>query len=260
MRADEPAPKIKLLSDEPADDCIRDEACLRDLFLQATLGGAPEPGDTTEPLLRSMKTSYAASFTGDHMPQDLLVAIQRTMEEISLLATAAGAELDLIDRREDPDGAAGEDEVINLMILVSDDFAGDRERTFAPLLSEVFAGDASVYDALAASPDPICRAQLFADRSSAIEGALALAASDVDQDDLQRCLHRLALNMLGLRHPLSEGVDSVLNPKSPRTAWTSIDFLLVKMLYDPRVQPGMTSAELNALFPKIHGTLLGSSS
>lgn len=253
-RAEEPAPTIKLLSDDAADECIRDQACMHDLFLEAATGG------TDGPLLRSTKTSYAASFAGEGASQDLLAAIQGTMKEISLLATTAGAEFDLLASKGDSGERAAEQEVINLMILISDDFARDRERAFAPLLSNVFAGDASMYDSLAASPDPICRAQLFADPSAAVQGALALAASDVERDMLKRCLHRLALNMLGLRHPLPADVDSLLNPTSPRKAWTSIDFLLVKLLHDPRVQPGMTSAQLSAVFPKIYGTLLGSSS
>lgn len=237
---------IKLLSDEAADRCIRDEACLRDLFLTATLG---DDGGTASALLKGTKPAYAASFAGDQVPADLLASIDVWMKEISLLANAAGAALGLAE--------PGSDKTINLMILISDDFSRDRESAFEPLLTEVFAGSTTAYDDLASGASPVCRTRVFADGGASIEGALSLAENDAG---LQRCLHRLTLNMLGLRHPLPDDVDSVLNPKSSRTSLTSIDFLLLKLLYDPLIEPGMTATELNTLFPKLHGKLLNSSS
>ncbi|MGI9501008.1 MAG: DUF2927 domain-containing protein [Geminicoccaceae bacterium] len=234
---------FKLLSNEAADRCISEETCLRDLFLKATLGG----DDTVAPLHTTAKKSYIASFAGDHVSAELRAPIEAAMRKISLLATLAGADLDLAE----PDSG----EVISLMVLISDDFVRDREQSFKKLLTEVFAGNAAGYDDLAESGPPICRTRLFVDRLATIEGALALAEGDTDRPTLERCLHRLTLNMLGLRHPLPENVDSVLNPASSRETWTSIDFLLLKLLHDPLVEPGMTSEQLIAIFPKIYAKL-----
>lgn len=245
--------RFKLLSNETADRCIKQQDCLRDLFLEATLGDAAASNrEAADAMFKWTDPGHLASITGDRLPADLLASIRATVKEVSLIAGAAGARIDL--------AKAGTGAVINLVILASDDFAKDRETSFKTLLSDVFAGQAAVYDDLAASEAPVCQSRLFVGPDAAIAGGLALAESDVEPSALQRCLHRLALNMLGLRHPLPDDVDSVLNPTSSRRAMTSIDFFLLKLLYDPMTKPGMTSAELTAAFPKLYEKVVGPSS
>jgi hypothetical protein len=241
----EGAPKIRLESNESADRCIQDEACLEDLFLKAVLGDANAAIKWTGP-------ARVASFAGEGAVPRLIALLDRTMTETSLLARAAGADLQVADAH------AGE--AVNMVILASDDFTRDREGSFKALLEQVFAGDRTAYDDLAASPAPICDSRPYVNEDGAIVGALALVEADAEPRALRRCLTRLALDMLGLRHALPAGVDAILNRESPRDAWTSIDFLLLKLLYDPSLQPNATRTTLTAAFAALYRNALSPSS
>jgi hypothetical protein len=52
----------------------------------------------------------------------------------------------------------------------------------------------------------------------------------------------------------------VLNPASERRSWTSVDFVLLKLLYDPQVKLGMGREDLTAIFPRVYEATLRSSS
>lgn len=243
-------PKFKLLSDEAADACIQEMECLRDLFLRATLGEAEEVSAqrvfkwTTPPLI--------ANFTGRRLPKDLGSSVDQALRQMSLLASTAGVDIDVAK-----EGIGG---VVNLILLVSDDFARDRDDTFSEFLSTVFSGRTELYDELSSGKSPVCQSQLFVDRDASISGGLGMAESDVEAVRLRRCIHQITLKALGLRHPLPGDVDSVLNPKSEREAWTSIDYVLLKLLYDPLTVPGMGLDELTRIFPQLYQEALRPSS
>lgn len=235
-------PKFKLPSDEAADACIQEMACLRDLFERATLGEAAEASD--QHVFKWATPAFIASIAGRRLPRDLGLSMDQALRRISLLASTAGAEVDVAEE--------GTGEIANLVLLVSDDFARDRDDTFSEFLSTVFSGRSEIYDELSSDASPVCQSQLFVDRDGSISGALGLAESDVEAMGLRRCLYQITLKALGLRHPLPSDVDSVLNPASKREAWTSIDYVLLKLLYDPLTAPGMGLDELTRIFPQLY--------
>lgn len=243
-------PKFKLLSDEAADACIQDMDCLRDLFLKATLGEAEEVSE--QRVFKWTEPSLIANFTGRRLPKDLGSSVDQAHQQMSLLASAAGADVDVAE-----EGAGG---VVNVILLVSDDFVRDRDDSFSEVLSNVFAGRNEIYDELSSGTSPVCQSQLFVDRDGSISGALGMAESDAEAVGLRRCLYQIILKALGLRHPLPSNVDSVLNPKSEREAWTSIDYVLLKLLYDPLTVPGMGLDELTRIFPQLYQEALRPSS
>ncbi|MEM9627794.1 MAG: DUF2927 domain-containing protein [Pseudomonadota bacterium] len=243
---------IMLLSDEAADTCIQDVDCMGHLFEHAVFGGDQASDEGPRMLFKWSRPVHIASFIGSQVADDVQAANSSWHQQMGVIATLAGSDLSQVE------GDA--DQVVNFVLLISDDFARDRDQAFLALLEGVFAGRSALYDRLASGTSPVCRAELFAESNASIGGGLALVESDVDAAELARCLHRVVLNVLGLRHPLPDGVDSVLSPDSARQAWTSIDFLLLRMLNDPAVTPGMTMDELAAVFPQIHQRALRPSS
>lgn len=231
---------IRLLSDEAADVCIKDPACMRDLFVHAAFG----EGDGSQRLFKWSGPANIASFTGGTVADGMKPIVDEQLQQMGLIAGVADSELSQIK------GDHGQ--VVNFVLLISGNFAEDRDTAFSDLLSDVFAGRSALYDKLSSGPSPVCQGHLFANPDGSISGGLALVESDVEGTALRRCLHRAVLNVLGLRHPLPDDVDSVLSPNSERLAWTSIDFMLLRMLNDPDVVQGMDRDGLMSAFPQIH--------
>jgi hypothetical protein len=238
--------KITLLSDEAADACIRDIACMQALFLQAAF--APEGDDQPAGLYRWPGPVWIMPIVAPGVAADRQEEIQAALERITLVAKAAGVEFGVV-----PDGGG---EVVNLMLLVSDDFARDRDAVFGDLLDHVMAGDTAIYDALLAVGRPVCGSRRFVTEGAAIRGGFAMLESDGDAAATARCLHRTILTVLGLDRDLPDA-DSLLNSASERDALTSIDYLLLRLLYDPAIEPGMTRKAAEAVFPDLYARLLG---
>ncbi len=243
---------IKLLSDEAADACIQDVDCMGRLFMQATFGERQDSDAPLQPLFKWTGPTQIASFFGERIDDDIRRSIMESLAQMRLLGTIAGSDLSLAK------GNSGD--VINFVMLISDDFARDRESAFSTLLSGVFAGRSALYDDLSSGPSPVCQGHLFAETGGFISGGLALVEDADDTKVFRRCLHQTVLNVLGLRHLLPDDVDSVLNPTSEREAWTSIDFLLLRMLNDLAIVPGMPKRDVAALLPEIHQRALRPSS
>lgn len=222
------------------------------LFVRAAFGGDQTSDDGSRMLFKWSRPVHIASIVGSQVENDARGAVSGWLQQMGVIATLAGSDLRQVK--------GDTDQVVNFALLISDDFVRDRDRAFSTLLGLVFAGRSALYDKLASETSPVCGAQLFAESDASVGGGLALVESDVDAAALSRCLHRVTLNVLGLRHPLPDGVDSVLSPDTGRQAWTSIDFLLLRMLNDPAVEPGMRQEELAAMFPQIHQRALRPSS
>lgn len=243
---------IRLLSNEAADICIKDADCMYRLFVQAAFGGDGTPDSRPLKLFKWQGAISVASLSGDELAGGVQSMVNEALQRMHHLSAIAGSTFNQ---------ARGDSrQKVNFVLLISDDFARDRDTAFADLLADVFAGRSELYDELSTGASPICRGQLFAERDASIGGGLGLIESDVDEAAFQRCLHRVALNVLGLRHPLPDDIDSVLSPTSERQAWTSIDFMLLRMLSDPAIVPGMSQDELNAVFPSVHQRALHPSS
>jgi hypothetical protein len=243
---------IRLLSDEAADACIQNVDCMGRLFMQAAFGQDQTPDTPSQPLFKWSGPVQIASFFGEQIDEGVHHAMRASLAQMHLLGTIAGSDLKLVKK--------DSGDVINFVVLLSADFAKDRDEAFSTLLSGVFAGRTALYDELSSGPSPVCQGHLFAESGASVSGGLALVEGDTDVTSFRRCLHRSVLNVLGLRHPLPEDVDSVLNPDSEREAWTSIDFLLLRMLHDPAIKPGMGRQDVASIFPAIHQRALRPSS
>ncbi|MEM9442283.1 MAG: DUF2927 domain-containing protein [Pseudomonadota bacterium] len=243
---------IRLLSDETADACIQDVACMRDLFVRAAFGEGLEADAEALPLFKWNGPVQIGSFFGEGIDDPVQQVIRQSLAQMHLLGRIAGSDLSL--------AKANGSDVINFILLISDNFSTDRDRAFSTLLSSVFGGHVALYDELSSGPSPVCKGHLFAETKASVSGGLGLVDAGVDAAVLGRCLHQAVLNVLGLRYQLPETVDSVLNPTSQREAWTSVDFLLLKMLHDPALRPGMTRAEVTAMFTELHKRALSPSS
>jgi len=235
---------IKLLSDEAADTCIQDTDCMHGLFVRAVFGETDESDDRSAPLFKWSGPVRIAAFVGSQTADDIEQTTGELLKTMHHLAAIAGSDLGPTQ------GTA--DEVVNFILLISGDFAQDREAAFAPLLSDVFAGRSALYDNLASETAPVCNDHLIVERGGSISGGVALTEGNIEAADFNRCVYRVVLNGLGLRHDLPDDVDSVLNPDSERQAWTSVDFMLLKILSDPAVVTGMSQEALADVFPQIH--------
>ena len=243
--------RIKLLSDEAADACIHDMDCLRALFLRATLGEAAGSGND-ERLVKWTTPANIASLIGRRVPSDRRSSVDQALRQVILVADAAGVDIGLAKKE-----SSG---VVNVVMLVSNDFVRDRDDTFSEFLSTVLAGRTEIYNELSSGPSAVCQSQLFVGHTASISGALGMAESDVKSTKFKRCIHQITLKALGLRHPLSTEIDSVLNPKNKREALTSIDYVLLKLLYDPLLEPGANFDEVVRVFPQLYQKILRPSS
>lgn len=234
---------LRLQSDEAADACIKNPDCMRSLFLMATLGGDGSSGNTDGRLMKWTSPVRLASLTSSQDSGELQATMGDAVKRMSKLAALAGADF--------RPSKGGDNDVVNFILLVSSDFKSDRDTVFASVLSEIFNGHLDIYDKLAGGEAPICQGQIFATQGAVISGGLSLVESDIEEDAFDRCLRQVVLKQLGLRHLLPKNVDSVLSPNSQRTTWTAIDFLLLKMLADPVIAPGMGQAELWSLLPEV---------
>lgn len=237
---------IRLLSDDAADACMADVACLRDLFLETTVDGGGVAADGARYLVKWDRPARIGGIAGDGVDADAADRLASALAHIGQLAKAGGLDLQ----------AAESDEVINIAMLISDDFDRDRDLAFAELFSTVFAGRSDLYEELTAGSDPVCSSHLFLDEGGVIGGGVLAVQTGDDPTVLERCLHRQLLPLLGLRHPLSTGTDSLLNPESERETWTAIDFVLLKLLYHPLIETGMGAGEISEVFPKLYDAAL----
>ncbi len=241
---------VKLLSDQAADDCTRDKDCFLDLFLRATLGD--EAGRGEQRLVKWEGGALAASVLGRHLPAALKTNVDKAMLQMTLLANTVGVDIKL--------AGEGTDGVVNLVYMISDDLQRDRDDSFSEFIHTVFAGRFELYDDLATGQSPICSSQIFVDDNNSINGGLALAETKEEASRLGPCLQRIMLNGLGLRYTLPTDMDSMLNPESERKEWTSVDYLLLRLLYHPLIERGMDEAAITAIFPKLHQDVVGPSS
>jgi hypothetical protein len=239
---------IRLLSDEAADACIADVDCMRRLFLAATIGHSEGSTAASAQLFKWTGSAQVAVLGDNQVRENLNRRTAAVLEKVGLLGKATGIDIK----------SAGTDDVVNLLLLVSSDFARDRDDAFAELFETVFVGRPDLYDQLTAGGDPVCKSRRFIEGDASIGGGIAAIGQEAPA--FERCIYRVLLQILGLRHPLGETVDSLLDPESEHEAWTAIDFVLLKLLYNPMIKPGMGLKELTDIFPRVYEAALRSSS
>jgi hypothetical protein len=95
-----------------------------------------------------------------------------------------------------------------------------------------------------------CGAVGITERSGIQVGALLLVDSVKSSLEQSYCVHREMVANLGLGGFLSR-TDSIFSDSRKVAAFSTRDLLLIRMLYDPRLRPGMTAAQAQSVLPAI---------
>lgn len=80
-----------------------------------------------------------------------------------------------------------------------------------------------------------------------IDFAVAFVRGDLGARTIEGCLVQEVTQVLGLMNDLETGVDSVFSDSGRQVALTARDRLMLRLLYDPRLRPGMPWAEAEPL-------------
>lgn len=134
----------------------------------------------------------------------------------------------------------------NFLIVMTSD-----ERLNADILA--FAGNAGDGRRERFFRDSMCLASLRADRSGAIVRATALIPVDRarSRGELVACVVEELTHMFGVSNDTELPLPSIFNHATVRSFLTGLDYLMLKMLYDPRVRPGMKAPALRPLLHRI---------
>ncbi|MEM9441165.1 MAG: DUF2927 domain-containing protein [Pseudomonadota bacterium] len=243
------------------------ELCVRDYFLRVTLGNNYERhrDETLEPLItKAVQPVRITVILSDDISKAIANRVTDTLESTIAIARAAGVDLHFWDR--DPVVPA------NLFIFVSHNVALDQEDSFADPISRLDRGVA-IYEALRGTverPNEDCAfVSLSADgRTRAIPGdqqdgglklGVALIPTTLDRKAFHGCLVEETLQILGLSYDFRGVVRSTFKdawngPSSP----TVFDFMLLRLLYHPLMEPGMTEDNVTDIFSKAYSTIISS--
>lgn len=247
--------------------CMAKQLCMRDYFFRITLGNDYERGqhEPREPFVtKAVRPIRLAVIVADDTPKALVTRTDDTLESTIAIARAAGVNLHFWER--DPVVPA------NLFIFISDDFERDRKTTFADHLSVLDHG-MEIYEKLRVTierPDEDCAFISLSSNTSArsvpgkqqigsLEIGVALVPSGLRRHAFYGCLVEETLQMLGLSYDFRGTVrstfkDSWNGPSSP----TVFDFMLLRLLYHPLIEPGMTQSEIAAVFPEAYNSIANS--
>ncbi|MCB2110048.1 MAG: DUF2927 domain-containing protein [Defluviimonas sp.] len=126
-------------------------------------------------------------------------------------------------------------------------------RTLAPGISE-----AALRSVTAMDPETYCTVFTFAaDGSSTYSSALTVIRGELPFRMRQLCIHEELAQSLGLGNDDPRARPSIFNDNEEFALLTTQDELMLKMLYDPRLRPGMTLAEARPIVEVIAAELAG---
>ncbi len=146
----------------------------------------------------------------------------------------------------------GTDDEVNFLVL----FMNDAEReAFAREVSARYPGFApSVMGALRDTPlDTFCTAYAFGDPSDPANYAAVMILIRAEHPPLTRlsCVHEEMAQAMGLPNDSPDARPSLFNDSLEFALLTEHDEILLRMLYDPRLRPGMTAAEARPILPAV---------
>ncbi len=132
------------------------------------------------------------------------------------------------------------DESPNMTVFLVDrsDYRAVIDRTVWDGVDTAFLGDNACSAVLAARPTGIERANVYI---VADEGFLGLS----------HCLVEELSQSLGPANDSDELPDSIFNDRSDLSTFGVFDWFILSMLYDRRIRPGMTEADVRPLLPAV---------
>ena len=113
---------------------------------------------------------------------------------------------------------------------------------------------AAVMSALHDTPlDTFCTAYAFSDpdRPSVYSAVIVLIRAEHPPFTRLSCVHEEMAQAMGLPNDSPEARPSLFNDDLEFALLTEHDAILLRMLYDPRLRPGMSAAEVRPLLPEI---------
>ncbi|NHX27753.1 DUF2927 domain-containing protein, partial [Escherichia coli] len=139
----------------------------------------------------------------------------------------------------------------------------DERRALGPTLKELVPGltDGLVRSITDMSRSTFCTVYAFSiDNASTYYRAIAIIRAE--QPDLlrQTCIHEELAQGMGLANDSPSARPSIFNDDEEFALLTRQDELLLRMLYDPRLTPGMTPAQARPILPEIAADLMGGES
>jgi Protein of unknown function (DUF2927) len=150
------------------------------------------------------------------------------------------------------DMTMGADDDVNFLVL----FMNSAERAaFAKQVSARYPDFApAVMSALHDTPlDTFCTAYAFSDPAwpSAYSAVIILIRAEHPPLTKLSCVHEEMAQAMGLPNDSPDARPSLFNDNLEFALLTDHDAILLRMLYDPRLRPGMTAAEVRPLLPAI---------
>jgi hypothetical protein len=141
---------------------------------------------------------------------------------------------------------------VNFLVLF---MSSDERSAFADQVADIYPGFApAVMHALRNPPiDIFCVTYAFADQAvpSTYSAVMVLIPSEHPAFTRLSCVQEEMAQAMGLPNDSAEARPSLFNDSKEFALLTEHDAILLRMLYDPRLRPGMTSAEVRPLLPDI---------
>ena len=185
---------------------------------------------------------------GAAVPPDQRAADTATVRNLAArLARATGHPITVADRVEDA----------NFRILV---LTEEERRAFGPRLRSLVPGiDPLTTDTITGLPlSASCLVVAFASQGSWVYSqAVAVIRAELPDLSRQSCFHEELAQGLGLPNDSDAARPSIFNDTLEFALLTRHDELLLRILYDTRLRPGMTPAEARPIVETIAVELLG---
>ena len=144
----------------------------------------------------------------------------------------------------------------NFVVLV---LSEDERRAIGPRVAELIPGipraDLAAIERL--SPQNYCTVFAYSPGAgAAYSNAVAVIRAELPQRLRTSCVHEELAQGMGLANDSPDARPSIFNDDEEFAFLTRHDELLLKMLYDPRLRPGMTEAEARPIVQTIAAEML----
>jgi len=147
----------------------------------------------------------------------------------------------------------------NFSVLVVNE---DERRALAPRLEELVPGidPVSVQAITELPPSTFCVVFAFSEGAApAYSRAVAVIRAEHPADLRRSCVHEELAQGMGLANDYPHARPSIFNDDEEFALLTRHDELLLQMLYDPRLRPGMTEEQARPIIETIAAELMGDS-
>ncbi|MFI0396184.1 DUF2927 domain-containing protein [Paracoccus jiaweipingae] len=145
----------------------------------------------------------------------------------------------------------------NFLVLV---LTEDERRAFGPRLSRLVPGipDADIHAIRDLNPQNYCSAFAYSRGSDPVYSqVVALIRAELPQRLRLSCIHEELAQGMGLANDSPRARPSIFNDDEEFALLTLHDEMLLKILYDPRLKPGMNAAQARPVVNQIARELVG---